>query len=52
VSELTDAFRFNTVLVNISVYCIWIPARLQVSERYEFLNTIWDRFVLPPAPFV
>ncbi|KAG9234755.1 hypothetical protein BJ875DRAFT_530858, partial [Amylocarpus encephaloides] len=29
--------------INISVYCIWIPARLQVSDRYEYLNNIWDR---------
>lgn len=30
-------------LINISVYCIWIPARLQISERYIHLNEIWDR---------
>lgn len=29
--------------VNISVYCIWIPARLQISERYVWINTWWDR---------
>ncbi|KAF5545341.1 hypothetical protein FMEXI_6089 [Fusarium mexicanum] len=29
--------------VNISVYCIWIPARLQVSERYIHTNEWWDR---------
>ncbi|KAH6723733.1 hypothetical protein BKA61DRAFT_534893 [Leptodontidium sp. MPI-SDFR-AT-0119] len=29
--------------VNISVYCIWVPARLQVSDRYEHINNIWDR---------
>ncbi|KAB2574375.1 hypothetical protein BFW01_g9223 [Lasiodiplodia theobromae] len=29
--------------INISVYCIWIPARLQVSEAYIHLNDIWDR---------
>ncbi|KAH6676754.1 hypothetical protein B0J14DRAFT_586251 [Halenospora varia] len=29
--------------VNISVYCIWIPARLQVSAKYERVNNIWDR---------
>lgn len=29
--------------INISVYCIWIPARLQVSERYIHINEIWDR---------
>ena len=30
-------------LINISVYCVWIPARLQVSEKYIFVNEIWDR---------
>lgn len=30
-------------LINISVYCIWIPARLQISPEYEHINNIWDR---------
>ncbi|KAH6695707.1 hypothetical protein F5X68DRAFT_164047 [Plectosphaerella plurivora] len=30
-------------LVNISVYNIWIPARLQISERYIWINEWWDR---------
>lgn len=30
--------------INISVYCIWIPARLQTSLEYERINVIWDRF--------
>ncbi|KAM5353166.1 hypothetical protein ACJZ2D_016943 [Fusarium nematophilum] len=29
--------------INISVYCIWIPARLQISERYVHINEYWDR---------
>ncbi|KAF2107983.1 hypothetical protein BDV96DRAFT_286538 [Lophiotrema nucula] len=29
--------------INISVFNIWIPARLQVSKRYVFINEIWDR---------
>ncbi|GAB7355185.1 hypothetical protein MBLNU459_g5743t2 [Dothideomycetes sp. NU459] len=29
--------------INISVYCIWIPARLQTSETYIHINKIWDR---------
>ncbi|RSL44844.1 hypothetical protein CEP54_014524 [Fusarium duplospermum] len=29
--------------VNISVFCIWVPARLQISEKYIHLNEIWDR---------
>ncbi|RYP89450.1 hypothetical protein DL769_000001 [Monosporascus sp. CRB-8-3] len=30
-------------LINISVYCIWIPARLQISPTYIHVNEIWDR---------
>ncbi|KAF5724465.1 hypothetical protein FMUND_762 [Fusarium mundagurra] len=49
---LTDkkkAYRLKVLIgtlitaVNISVYCIWIPARLQVSERYIHINEWWDR---------
>ncbi|KAI5459738.1 hypothetical protein BGZ63DRAFT_359620 [Mariannaea sp. PMI_226] len=29
--------------VNISVYCIWIPARLQITEEYVWINSWWDR---------
>ncbi|KAK1598417.1 uncharacterized protein LY79DRAFT_288068 [Colletotrichum navitas] len=29
--------------VNISVYNIWIPARLQISDRYVEINDWWDR---------
>lgn len=29
--------------INVSVFCIWIPARLQISERIIFINEIWDR---------
>jgi hypothetical protein len=29
--------------INIAVYCIWIPARLQISERFVYINDIWDR---------
>ncbi|KAF2015090.1 hypothetical protein BU24DRAFT_442210 [Aaosphaeria arxii CBS 175.79] len=30
-------------LINISVYCIWIPARMQISPMWIHLNEIWDR---------
>ncbi|RYP04321.1 hypothetical protein DL764_004514 [Monosporascus ibericus] len=30
-------------LINISVYCIWIPARLQISPTYIYVNEVWDR---------
>lgn len=29
--------------INISVYNIWVPARLQISERYIEINEWWDR---------
>lgn len=31
------------VVINISVFCIWIPARLQINKTYERINGIWDR---------
>ncbi|KAK7943467.1 uncharacterized protein PG986_012580 [Apiospora aurea] len=30
-------------MINISVFCIWIPAQLQISNRYTHINDIWDR---------
>ncbi|CAE6444018.1 unnamed protein product [Rhizoctonia solani] len=30
------------VMISISVYCIWIPAKLQISETYIRLNWYWD----------
>mgnify|MGYP004717143795 CR=1 FL=1 len=29
--------------INISVFCIWIPARLQISQTYIDINNVWDR---------
>ncbi|KAH8200262.1 hypothetical protein TruAng_005598 [Truncatella angustata] len=29
--------------INISVFCIWIPARLQISDTYVSVNNVWDR---------
>ncbi|KAJ1301498.1 hypothetical protein OPQ81_008753 [Rhizoctonia solani] len=29
--------------INISVYCIWVPAKLQISRRYHDINLWWDR---------
>lgn len=29
--------------VNISVFIIWIPARLQINKTWYRLNEIWDR---------
>lgn len=30
-------------LINISVFVIWIPARLQISPEWMHINEIWDR---------
>jgi hypothetical protein len=30
-------------LVNISVYCIWIPAHMNVGDHWVKLNHIWER---------
>ncbi|KAF5026992.1 hypothetical protein F66182_866 [Fusarium sp. NRRL 66182] len=29
--------------INISVFCVWIPARLQISSHWIAVNAIWDR---------
>ncbi|KAF1362798.1 hypothetical protein EJ07DRAFT_105058 [Lizonia empirigonia] len=29
--------------INISVFNIWIPARLQISNKYHVINAYWDR---------
>ncbi|KAI4594123.1 hypothetical protein KJ359_008665 [Pestalotiopsis sp. 9143b] len=29
--------------INISVFCIWIPARLQINDTYIAVNYVWDR---------
>ncbi|KAJ2906163.1 hypothetical protein MKZ38_002878 [Zalerion maritima] len=29
--------------INVSVFCIWVPARLQISETIIRMNEIWDR---------
>lgn len=34
---------FFIFLINISVFCIWIPARLQISPRFIAINQVWDR---------
>lgn len=30
-------------VINLSVFCIWIPAQLQRSQTYVSVNHIWDR---------
>ncbi|KAM0489655.1 hypothetical protein ACHAP8_012350 [Fusarium lateritium] len=31
------------LVINISVFCIWIPARLQISKELIKVNAVWDR---------
>ena len=42
-SRIKYSVAFIITAINISVYCIWIPARLQISDRFEVINEIWDR---------
>jgi len=30
-------------IINVSVYVIWIPARMEISHTWVKLNEIWDR---------
>ncbi|KAI1769935.1 hypothetical protein F4818DRAFT_446783 [Hypoxylon cercidicola] len=34
---------FLITAINISVFCIWVPARLQISHTFIHMNEIWDR---------
>lgn len=29
--------------INVSVFCVWIPARLQINGTYVKVNAVWDR---------
>ncbi|KAH7162242.1 hypothetical protein B0J13DRAFT_4062 [Dactylonectria estremocensis] len=29
--------------INISVFCVWVPARLQINKTWISVNNIWDR---------
>ena len=41
--HLKIAVAVTITAINISVYNIWIPARLQISDRYIHINEWWDR---------
>lgn len=30
-------------VINVSVFIVWIPARLQLSEKWMRVNDVWDR---------
>lgn len=40
---ITWGVAFIMTLINISVFIVWIPARLQISDRWVSINNIWDR---------
>ncbi|KAK7998421.1 translation initiation factor 2- alpha subunit [Apiospora arundinis] len=41
--QLKTIVAIVITMVNISVYNIWIPARLQISAEYMWINLWWDR---------
>ncbi|KAF2141496.1 uncharacterized protein K452DRAFT_40231 [Aplosporella prunicola CBS 121167] len=45
--RMVNYIRWGTVifimLVNISVFCIWIPAQMQVNDTYIEVNEVWDK---------
>ncbi|KAH7304070.1 hypothetical protein B0I35DRAFT_484742 [Stachybotrys elegans] len=43
ISRLKWGVFIFVLLINISVACIWIPSRLQISQTYHDINNIWDR---------
>lgn len=30
-------------VINISVFIIWIPARLEINQTWQHINSVWDR---------
>lgn len=30
-------------IINVGVFCVWIPAHLQISSTFVTANNIWDR---------
>lgn len=43
VTRLKLCIAIFITAVNISVYIIWVPTRLQISERFIWINDRWDR---------
>ncbi|KAK0636725.1 hypothetical protein B0T17DRAFT_478078, partial [Bombardia bombarda] len=41
--RLKVAISIATSIINVSVFIIWIPARLQISPTWIRVNDIWDR---------
>ncbi|KAM5351151.1 hypothetical protein ACJ41O_003874 [Fusarium nematophilum] len=41
--KLKIAAFFIMLVINVSVFCIWIPARLQINDDWVKINNVWDR---------
>ncbi|CBX94094.1 hypothetical protein IAQ61_003966 [Plenodomus lingam] len=41
--DIMIATAVFVTIINISVFNIWIPARLQISDKYHIINEYWDR---------
>ncbi|KAH9882219.1 hypothetical protein J1614_001391 [Plenodomus biglobosus] len=41
--DIMIATAIFVTVINISVFNIWIPARLQTSHKYHVINEYWDR---------
>ena len=41
--HLKIGVTIGVLCLNASVFCIWIPAKLEVNETYEKLNVVWVR---------
>ncbi|KAF1928035.1 uncharacterized protein M421DRAFT_166662 [Didymella exigua CBS 183.55] len=41
--QIMIATAIFVTTINISVFNIWIPARLQISHKYHIINEYWDR---------
>jgi hypothetical protein len=41
--QLKIGVATGIVCLNITVFCIWIPAKLQVNDTFVKINVIWDR---------
>jgi uncharacterized membrane protein YagU involved in acid resistance len=41
--QLKYGVAAGIVVLNITVFCIWIPAKLQVNQTFVKINVIWDR---------
>jgi hypothetical protein len=41
--QLKIGVAAGIVVLNITVFCIWIPAKLEVNQTFVKLNVVWDR---------